>query len=91
MLELFDAVEVHPVMERAGDCEQVDEGELESLRSQYPDAAFFWSVYLHYDATRPENEGFGGLECIADLPTKQDAMKHAASLEVALQAARNVK
>jgi hypothetical protein len=78
-LALFDAVEVAPIVEdEGGNCERATES----------DTNVFWSVYLRYDAQRPENAGFAGLECVADLPTEESATAYAAGLRVALQAVR---
>lgn len=87
-LALFDNVEVDPVAEFDWGCERISEGDIEQTRRDYPQAAIFWSVYLHYDAQRPENAGFGGVECIADLPTKEAAMAYAEGVQAALEAAR---
>lgn len=84
-LELFDAVEVHPVMEWDGNCESLHPSDLENYRSRYPEAEFFWSVYLHYDATNPANKGFGGIECVADFPCEASANEFADGLEKSLQ------
>jgi hypothetical protein len=86
-LALFDAVEVSPVGEINGICERLDVS-IDDYKAQYPDAEIFWSVYLHYDATRPENKGFGGVECVADLPNEEAAIKYAEGLEYALQQVR---
>ena len=76
-LELFNAVEVHPVEYLDGGCNQVDE----RLIGSNPEAEYFWSVYLHFDYNHPENNGFGGLECIADLPSKEAAYAYAEGVE----------
>jgi hypothetical protein len=83
-LALFDAVEVSPVGEVDGICERLN-CSIDDYKAQNPEAEIYWSVYLHYDATRPENKGFGGVECVADLPTEDAAMKYAEGLEYALQ------
>jgi len=80
-LELFNAVEVHPVAEYPeGFCEQVEDSDIGSDEL----ALYFWSVYLHYDHEHPDNQGFGGLECVADLPSKEAAEAYAEGLEKAL-------
>ena len=66
-LSPFDAVEVHPVCE---DAERVCEGVEEGDPS-----TSFWSVYLHRRG--------GGVECIADCPSREIAFAIAAALECA--------
>lgn len=85
-LEVFDAVEVHPVAEYAegGYCEQVDKSDI----GTDPEAVYFWSVYLHYDHEHPDNVGFGGLECVADFPTEEAAEAYAEGLSKALKLVR---
>lgn len=79
-LELFDAVEVHPVRENDNGCEQIG---IEDWGKD-PQSIYYWSVYLHYDAEHPENNEFGGVECIADLNTETAANALANGLMVAL-------
>lgn len=85
-LALFDAVEISLVVEHDGECEQLPNMSLEDARAEYPQGAFFWSVYLRYDPA--QNNGFGGLECIADLPTRDAAQAYARGVEAALKSVR---
>ncbi len=87
-LALFDAVEVDPVAVFDGAISRIDRKDIEQLRAENPNIEIFWSVYLHYDAERPENNGFGGVECIADLPNEEAALAYAAGVEAALEAVR---
>jgi hypothetical protein len=75
-LELFDAVEIHPVREDAHGCEQIDISEW----GRDPRALYFWSVYLHYDSNHPECDGFGGIACVADLRDEEAAQALAEGL-----------
>jgi len=57
----FDAVEVHP-------CQIIEkgtEGKKDVVEQCEPEDADFWSVYIHLVS--------GGLECIADCVTEQEA------------------
>ena len=90
-LALFDAVEVDPVAEFEHGISRIDRSEIEQVRTENPDIVIFWSVYLHYDAKRQENKGFGGVECIADLPTEEAALAYAAGVEAALEAVRKAE
>ena len=87
-LALFDGTEVSPVVEFEDGCVPISESDIGSIREANPEANIFWSVYLHHDPMRPENEGFGGVECIADLPTKDAAMAYAAGVDAAIKAVR---
>lgn len=79
-LELFDAVEIHPVRENGNGFEQIDIKDW----GQDPLSIYFWSVYLHYDIKHPDNNEFGGLECIADFSTEEAANAFALGLMIAL-------
>lgn len=87
-LALFDAVEVDPVAQYDWGPERISEDQIETLNPSVP---VFWSVYLHYDSSRPENAGFGGCECIADLPTKEAACAYAKGVYAALQSVRDIE
>jgi hypothetical protein len=41
-----------------------------------------YSVYLRYNPELPENEEFGGVECVADFKDKEDAIILADALEI---------
>lgn len=80
-LYLFDAVEVHPCVE------EYDEETNDSIVYQVDESEAippecFWSVYLHYNPSDPRNEGFGGLECVADFDTKDEAEEYAVKLRL---------
>ena len=82
ILELFDAVEIESCCEKDGICEPIPESDMGKDAS----AEYFWSVYLHYDSKHPLNKGFGGVECVADLPTEEAALAYARGLQEALGA-----
>lgn len=62
ILGKFNELEVHPCME-------VEPGIIEQVE---PEDAEFWSVYIRYDPTQ-NKDNFGGLDCIADCGTKEEA------------------
>jgi len=85
----YDAVEVHPVVmyesvspsNETLDCdiEVVDEASI----GTDPDATYFWSVYLHYNAhLKPTRHG---IDCVADCRTKEEAYAFADQLEKRLR------
>jgi hypothetical protein len=76
-LTRFDAVEVHPVRAVGASpniVEQCEEHE-----------AHWWSVYLHFDPKNPDNEGFGGVDCVADFPTRETAEAYRECLAMLLR------
>ena len=85
-LEQFDNVEVQAIEEIDGFCTPIHPDSL----GDNPEALYYWAVYLHYDASNPLNEGFGGVEWVADLPTKLDAERLADGLLQAVYSVRSV-
>ena len=83
-LDLFDGVEVSPVEEVDGDCSVITE----DCIGDNPNASYYWSVYLHYDAENPINKGFGGVDCVIDLPTREAAEAFGRGLLCAIQSVR---
>jgi hypothetical protein len=83
-LEQFDAVEVHPIREDDLGCEQIHISDW----GKDSTAAYFWSVFLHYDRNHPENNELGGLECIADYALEIDARAFASELEAYMREVR---
>ena len=79
----YNAVELHPVADYGGVCEPISPSEI----GEHPKADIYWSVYLHYDSSLPENEDFGGVQCVADFPTEALAEAYARNLEILLRAA----
>jgi hypothetical protein len=59
----FDAVEVSPVRDQEGITEPCGADEAQA-----------WSVYLHYDPKHPRNAGFGGVLCVSDWDTREEAV-----------------
>lgn len=63
----FTNIEIHPCKEEEGHVTQCE-----------PEEAHFYSLYLHYDPYEPKDRkdnptGFGGLDCIADTDTEEEA------------------
>lgn len=79
-LDRFNAVEMWPVEECDGMCNQVNESEIGSNDN----ADYFWSVFLRHNPDHPENDEFGGADCVVDLPTKEAAEAFAHGLRIAL-------
>ena len=79
-IDRYDAVEVHPVECSGGCCMPISECEF----GKSPDSQYMWSVYLHYNPDHPENDEFRGIECAADLPTREAAEAYAEGLSAAL-------
>lgn len=84
-LDCFDNVEVEAVEEIDGFFTPINPEDIGSNT----DALYYWAVYLHYDATHPSNEHFGGVEWVADLPTKLDAERLADGLQAAIHSVRS--
>lgn len=64
----FDALEIHP-------CKEYNKGTPEAFVEQVDpteETPDFWSVYVHYNPKSNTDE-FGGLECIADCDTEEEA------------------
>ena len=79
-LDRYDAVEVHPVEIQMGCCTPITTDEV----GRDNNCVYVWSVYLHYNRDHIANEGFGGIECVADLPTRKSAEAYAEGLRAAL-------
>lgn len=71
-LAVFENFEVHPCIEEDGHVSAIDHSDSET--------AHFWSVYVHYKPTA-DNDYFGGLDCIADCATQEEAETFKALLE----------
>lgn len=62
----FNALEIHP-------CREYEKGTPTAFVEQCePSEAEFWSVYVRYNP-KTNKEEFGGLECIADCDTEEEA------------------
>lgn len=73
-LGTFSEFEIHPCIEEDTHVTQIDEND-----TRIPD---FWSVYLRYSPdTYQPNSPRGGLDCIADTDTKEEAEAFKALLE----------
>ncbi len=70
-LATFDSFEVHPCIEEDGGTSQID-----STDEQTP---HFWSVYVRYKPNADSD--FGGLDCVADCATQEEAETFKALLE----------
>lgn len=71
-LDQYDAVEVHPCINMDDNTELIEEQEI----GENPHASYFWAVYLHLKA--------GGIESVADVSSKEAAVKLAEALEYIL-------
>lgn len=70
-IQTFDAIEVHPV------CNVGQDGQTGTLYCEVctPEEADFWSVYGHLKE--------GGVDCLEDFPTQEEAETFAARLRSA--------
>jgi hypothetical protein len=77
----FDGVEVDLIEQTDDDTSRIDEADFE----RDPDALYYWSVFAHRNNKNPANQGFGGVECVGDFPTKPMAESFALWLESAIR------